>query len=77
MTLDRHALLAFALVAMPLVYTWHLELIFPVTTLTAGRISSGFLQFSGAGAYRLYHLLMYATLAINLLAAYILVADNG
>jgi len=46
---------------------WHPELIYPIREGFAGRISSGFISFHGAGAVRFDHALWY--LAVLLVAA--------
>jgi len=73
--MDRHTLVAISLVTLPLVFVWHLELIFPITVADAGTISSGFLRFEGRNAYRFYHISMYALFLVSWIAAYLLATD--
>jgi len=77
-TIQKSSIIVFALFVsiVPLLFAWHLELIYPVAEASAQGVSSGFVSLDGSGAHKLYHLLLYSNFAAAWWSAFYILHSN-
>lgn len=60
------AVLPILLVAAPILFVWHVEIIYPIGPSVAGSVTNGVVWFKGS---HIYHATMYLLFLVNATAA--------